>query len=190
MYLIKKLLNLIFKNLLDPSPLPLNIIKNKIIKYKSFYTNNDFEIKNFGELNKIVHYLKKKKAFFILLQCTSSYPVKLENVGLNVMHEYRDKFKCLVGLSDHTGTIYPSIYTVSHGFSLIEFHVAFHKKMFGPDSSSSLDPSQIDELQRIIQNINCLRNNPINKDKVSSKISRFKRIFGKSVALKRSLKKA
>jgi N,N'-diacetyllegionaminate synthase len=61
--------------------------------------------------------------------------------------------------------------------------------MFGPDSSSSLDPSQIDELQRIIQNINYLRNNPINKDKVSGKINRFKRIFGKSVALKRSLKK-
>ena len=64
------------------------------------------------------------------------------------MHEYKDKFKCPVGLSDHTGTIYPSIYTVSHGFSLIEFHVAFDRKMFGPDSSSSLDPNQIDELQK------------------------------------------
>ena len=146
-------------------------------------------VAKFSELNKIVSYLKQKKAFFILLQCTSSYPVKPENVGLNVLHEYKDKFKCLVGLSDHTGTIYPSIYTVSHGFSLVEFHVAFHKKMFGPDSSSSLDPSQIDELQRIVQNINCLRNNPINKDKVSAKINRFKRIFGKSVALKKSLKK-
>ena len=59
MYLIKKLLNLIFKNLLDPSPLPLNIIKKKIIKYKSFYTNNDFEIKNFGELN-------KNKIFYVI----------------------------------------------------------------------------------------------------------------------------
>ncbi len=146
-------------------------------------------VAKFSELKKIVNYLKRKKAFFVLLQCTSNYPVKLENVGLNVMHEYKDKFKCPVGLSDHTGTIYPSIYTVCHGFSLIEFHVAFDRKMFGPDSSSSLDPNQIDELQKIITNINCLRNNPINKDKVSNRISRFKKIFGKSIALKKSLKK-
>ena len=52
MYFIKKLLNIIFKYFLDPSPLPLNSFIKKKINYNSSYKENDFEIKNFGKLNK------------------------------------------------------------------------------------------------------------------------------------------
>jgi N,N'-diacetyllegionaminate synthase len=44
-----------------------------------------------------------------MLQCTSEYPNSLKNVGLNVITEMKKKFNCYVGLSDHTGSIFPSI---------------------------------------------------------------------------------
>ena len=37
------------------------------------------------------------------------------------------------GLSDHSGLTSPSIAAIARGFSLIEVHATFDKRMFGPD---------------------------------------------------------
>jgi N-acetylneuraminate synthase len=58
-----------------------------------------------------------------------------------------------VGLSDHSGTIYPSIFALSHQASMIEVHVTFDKRMFGPDSPSSLD---FDQLHSVVEARNML----------------------------------
>ncbi|MGY8720189.1 MAG: N-acetylneuraminate synthase family protein, partial [Verrucomicrobiia bacterium] len=42
-----------------------------------------------------------------LFQCTSRYPTALDEVGLNVIGDLRDRFGCAVGLSDHSATVYP-----------------------------------------------------------------------------------
>src|SRR5262245_39397643 len=46
---------------------------------------------------------------FALLQCTSAYPTPLEAVGLNVIDELRREFTCPVGLSDHSGSVFPGL---------------------------------------------------------------------------------
>ena len=141
------------------------------------------------EIRKIVKYLKYKKAKFIILQCTSSYPTELNKVGINIMTDIRDKFKCHAGLSDHTGTIFPSLLAAANNASVIEVHVAFDKKMFGPDVSSSVTFEELKFIKDAINNFNYMKKNKINKNNVSNKLKRFKNLFTKSYALKENKKK-
>lgn len=146
-------------------------------------------IATFKDIGNLVKYLKKNKAKFIVLQCTSSYPTIFEDVGINVIEEIRKKFNCYTGLSDHTGTIYPSLLAAAQKASIIEVHVTFDKKMFGPDVTSSLDFDELKLIKNAIINFDYLNKKKVKKDKVSSKFRRFKKLFGKSYALKNDYKK-
>ena len=163
----------------------LNLISDIIKTKKTIILSTG--LSNYKEINNVVAYLKKKKANFVLLQCTSSYPTKLEEIGCNVVEQFKKKYKCLVGMSDHSGTIFPSIYGICNNYNLLEFHITFDKKMFGPDSSSSLDLNQVKELMKI--KIKILKNNPVNKDTIFNKIKNTKKIFTKSICLKEPQKK-
>ena len=44
---------------------------------------------NYNEINDALKKLNKKKTY--LLQCTSQYPCKLENIGPNIFSEYKKK---------------------------------------------------------------------------------------------------
>ena len=50
-----------------------------------------------------------------VLQCTTAYPCPPERVGLNLIPMYRERYGCWVGLSDHSGTIYPGLAGVATG---------------------------------------------------------------------------
>src|SRR5207253_2594547 len=68
-----------------------------------------------------------------VLQCASAYPCPPELVGLNVMQHLRERYGCAVGLSDHSGTIFPAIAAATLGADVIEVHVTLSREMFGPD---------------------------------------------------------
>ena len=67
-----------------------------------------------------------------LLQCTSTYPCPLEEVGLNVIDELRARYACPVGLSDHSGSVFPGLAALARGADIVEIHVTFDRGMFGP----------------------------------------------------------
>ena len=50
-----------------------------------------------------------------VLQCTSAYPTSPEDVGLNLVTELAARYDCHGGLSDHSGTIFPSLAAVTLG---------------------------------------------------------------------------
>ncbi len=75
---------------------------------------------------------------FALLHCTSLYPTSAASVGLNLFTDLRDSFTCPVGISDHTGTIYPALAAVALGASIVELHVTFDKRMGSFDTSSAV----------------------------------------------------
>lgn len=78
----------------------------------------------------------------ILLKCTSSYPTPIEEVNLNMIKTIREKYKCHVGLSDHTlGSIVP-IGAVALGARIIEKHFILDRNLGGPDSGFSLEPEE------------------------------------------------
>ena len=141
----------------------------------STFEQIDMAFQNLGNYDKVS-----------LMQCTSSYPVQPEEVGLNVLSEMKSRYQVPIGLSDHSGTIYPSLAAVTLGAKLIEVHAVFDKRMFGPDTSSSLEIDEIKQLCEGITFINKASNNPVDKS-LDSKSS-LRNVFGKSLALNCDMK--
>ena len=112
---------------------------------------------NNAEIKKIIEFLKKKELILLFCNVPLCIPPP-QVVGMNVVEEIKNKYKCLVGLSDHTGSVYPMIYGISAKFNLIEFHVTFHKKMFGPDTSSSITFEKAREISKFGENFEILNN--------------------------------
>jgi N,N'-diacetyllegionaminate synthase len=76
----------------------------------------------------------------VLLQCTTSYPTDDVDVHLNVIPEFREKFKVLVGYSSHDrGVILPAA-SVALGACFIEKHFTLDRTMKGPDHVASVEP--------------------------------------------------
>ncbi len=136
------------------------------------------------ELDQAVQSLKPYCSPYALFQCTTAYPCPPEKVGLNVLEEMRARYRCPVGLSDHSGTIFPSLAAVSLNASLLEVHVTMSRHMFGPDVPASVTPEELRQLVRGTRFINQSLANPLDKDQIASQMSDLKKTFGKSVVLR------
>lgn len=141
---------------------------------------------SFEELDKSVNFIKGFGNEVSLFQCTTQYPTSAENSGLNVIPEMKARYGLKVGLSDHSGTIFPGLAAVALGAEMLEFHVVFNKKMFGPDASSSLTIEQVEQLTQGVQYISTSLANPVNKND-TEKYSQLKAMFGKSLAVNKNL---
>ena len=161
-------------------------IQNKLMLSKIASTNKPVLISsgmsNYQELDSAIDLLKNHSAHLSVFQCTTAYPTPPEQVGLNVIKELKTRYNLPVGLSDHSGEIYPSLAAVSLGASLIEVHAVFDKELFGPDAKSSLTMSQLSQLVDGIRFLDRAIQNPVNKNDIE-KYAANKIIFGKSLAL-------
>jgi len=145
-------------------------------------------LSNYNELDLIVKKINKSKIPLSVLQCTSEYPTSPKNIGLNIIIEMKKRYKKnLIGLSDHSGNKNTILAATTLGADLIEFHVAFDKKMFGPDSYSSIEVNEVKELVAGIKFIRECINNPINKDNTINK--NVRKIFFKSLAINKNINK-
>ncbi len=97
--------------------------------------------------------LKRGPESVIIMQCTSEYPCHLENVNLKAMETLRKKYKCIVGLSDHTSGIIVSAAASVMGASLIEKHITLDRTMKGTDQPGSLEYSGLKKLIDYIRGI-------------------------------------
>ncbi|MDG5799795.1 N-acetylneuraminate synthase family protein [Marinilabiliaceae bacterium ANBcel2] len=143
---------------------------------------------SFFEIDEVVGFLKEGNCDFSLMQCTTAYPVDAVDIGLNVIGELKVRYGVPVGLSDHSGTVWPSVAAASLGANLFEFHVVFDRRMFGPDSGASLT---IDEVKNVVEGINYIGKsivNPVDKNSIK-KFSSLRSSFGKTLALNRDMKK-
>jgi N-acetylneuraminate synthase len=82
----------------------------------------------------------------ILLKCTSTYPATPENSNVLTIPHLREKFKCEVGLSDHTMGVGCSVAAVAHGATVIEKHFTLSRADGGVDSAFSLEPDELKTL--------------------------------------------
>lgn len=143
---------------------------------------------SFGELDKTVEFLKERNVEFSILQCTTSYPTKPEQYGLNVIEELKNRYNVPIGFSDHSAKIETCIAATSLGASILEFHVVFDRAIFGPDSKSSLTISETKELVSAVRNIAIALSSPIDKND-NQNFSSLKQIFEKSLAINKDLPK-
>ena len=94
-----------------------------------------------------VKIFRKYKIPYALLHCTNIYPTPARLVRINCINLLKENFPdAVVGLSDHTESIYTSIASIALGASIIEKHFTDSKKRKGPDISSSMDSSELKEL--------------------------------------------
>ena len=118
------------------------------------------------------------KKTLVLLQCSSIYPCPLDKVGLNVLSEFRKKFKCEVGFSDHTNGFAASVAAASIGASVIEKHFTLSRKMYGSDAKNSMELNEFKFFTNLIKDIWFIKNKPVDKNKIKN-FKNMKLIFEK-----------
>ncbi len=82
----------------------------------------------------------------ILFHCISSYPALLKESNLNMILTLRKKFNTLVGLSDHTIGLEAALIATGLGVVAIEKHFTLDRREKGPDSSFSMNPTEMKKL--------------------------------------------
>ena len=140
-----------------------------------------------SEINKMAKIFEKKSVKYAILQCTSLYPSSLKTIGLNILHDLKKKYNCPIGLSDHSGSIYSGLAALAYGANILEVHVTTNYKSINPDMSSSINLQELETLCKARDAFYEIQTHPIDKDKISSKLHKMKKIFGKSIALKKNL---
>lgn len=115
-----------------------------------------------------------------ILQCTSEYPCPPEKVGLNVIEELKARYRLPVGLSDHSGTIYPGLAAATMSVAVLEVHLTLNRRMFGPDVPASLTPDEFAALVEGVRFIEKAKANPIDKDALVSEMSTLRNSFMRS----------
>jgi len=143
---------------------------------------------SFAELDQTVAFLKSKNADFSILQCTTAYPTKPEQFGLNVIAELKSRYNVTIGFSDHSATIASGIAAVALGAEILEFHVVFSREMFGPDAKASLTFEETKQLAEAVDAIHTAISQPIDKNN-NTEFTALKSIFEKSLALNKDLPK-
>ncbi len=107
----------------------------------------------YNEIIYLYKFLKNKKFNnFAFLQCTSSYPAKIEESNVKTIIDLRKKFKIEIGLSDHTPGIGAAISAISYGASIIEKHFTLDKTAGGLDDIFSMDPDDFNLLVKESKN--------------------------------------
>ncbi len=135
-----------------------------------------------SEIDAAVKQMRSYKLPFAVLQCTSMYPTPAEKVGLNLIPFFRERYRCPVGLSDHSGSLYTGLAAVTLGIDVLEVHITLSREMFGPDVTASLTTGELRRLVEGIRFIEKLSAHPVDKDAVARELAGVRELFVKSVA--------
>jgi N-acetylneuraminate synthase len=134
-----------------------------------------------AELDDAVARVRAAGAPVAVLQATSAYPCPPEQVGLNVIPLLAAHYGVPVGLSDHSGTIFPSLAAVVLGASILEVHVTLSPNMFGPDVPASVTTAELAELVRGVRFLERALASPVDKDAVAEELGDLRALFTRSV---------
>tara|TARA_Y100000589_G_scaffold246871_1_gene234664 strand:- start:25347 stop:26336 length:990 start_codon:yes stop_codon:yes gene_type:complete len=152
------------------------LILNKALDYgfdmvisNGFCDNSIFEI---------VKHIKSKIDNLSVLECTSKYPSSSEDFNnkryLSLLNE---RNRIGVGVSDHSGETSIAKYSIATGADILEAHIVFDKRLFGPDSKSSLEPPQWKEIVKFKKDILNIKS-----EKYSLISQSMKKTFSRSLA--------
>jgi N,N'-diacetyllegionaminate synthase len=140
-----------------------------------------------SQIDSTVNYLKNRNSQYALFQCTTKYPTPLEEVGINLIQEFSDRYSCPVGLSDHSGNPFSAILAIARGCHLVELHVTFDRRQFGPDVSASVTFEEFELIRRARDDFAVMNQNPVDKNTLADQMKISRGIFGKSIALSKTL---
>jgi len=140
-----------------------------------------------NEIHDAVQLIRESGVPLVILQCTTAYPCPPEKVGLNLISMFRERYDCSVGLSDHSGTIYPGLAAVTLGIQMLEVHATFSREMFGPDVPASITTAELQQLVEGIRFIEKMMSCPVDKEKMARDMEGLRNMFTKSVVARKDL---
>lgn len=109
-----------------------------------------------------------KQGKLAILHCVSSYPTPVEESNLNNIRLLSEKYKCVVGYSDHTLGTKTCELAVALGAQIIEKHFTYRKEnQKFHDHSISADPCEMKNLVKKIRNVETI-------------CGKYERVIGKS----------
>ena len=121
-----------------------------------------------------------------LLYCVSNYPSSINDFNLNNIKILKEKFKCKVGISDHSKDNRVAIASIASGAEVIEKHIALDNQRKGFDIDFSIKGREIKKLRNDIDVAFKLMGKSIffrNKNENKSKV------FRRSIFTTRDIKK-
>ena len=111
-----------------------------------------------------------------LLYCVSNYPSSIEDFNLNNIKILKDRFKCKVGISDHSIDNRVAIAAIASGAEVIEKHIALDNQKDGFDIDFSLKGKEIKKLRDDIDiTYRLLGKNYFFRTKIENKSKVFRR---------------
>jgi N-acetylneuraminate synthase len=140
-----------------------------------------------SEIDAAVERIRARGLAFAVLQCTTAYPCPPERVGLNLVPFFRERYGGAVGLSDHSGTVYPGLAAATLGVEVLEVHVTLSREMFGPDVPASLTTAELRQLVEGVRFIERMRAHPVDKDLLAREAEPLRRMFGRSLVARADL---
>lgn len=139
------------------------------------------------EIDAAVAKVKAAGVMLAVMQCTSAYPCPPEQVGLNLVRLFRERYGCPVGLSDHSGTIFPGLAAAVMGAQVLEVHVTFSREMFGPDVAASVTTGELATLVEGVRWIERMLAAPVDKDQAAERMAPLRQVFTKSLVAARPI---
>lgn len=135
-----------------------------------------------AELDEAVGAFRSAGTPLAVLQCTSEYPAPPERWGLGALAGLRERYGCPIGFSDHSGTVYAGVAAAALGASLVEVHVVFDRRSFGPDSKASLTPDEIASLVSAVRDVTEAAVPRPELEPMTADLERMRALFGRSWA--------
>lgn len=115
------------------------------------------------EVDSAVRVIKKYNKNFCLLQCTSAYPSRPEEIDLRVLETLRSRYNVPVGYSGHEAGIHISVAAAALGACVIERHVTLSREMSGPDHGASIEMHELKQMVEQIRDVELALGSPVKK---------------------------
>lgn len=114
---------------------------------------------------------------YALLHCTSMYPTPARATALNLLTDLQASFDCQIGISDHSGTIWPAVAAAALGATIIELHVTFDKRAGGPDSFSAVTFNEFSQMVDGVRFVEAA-GRPVDRNERAESMSSIRALFG------------
>ena len=91
------------------------------------------------------------KEHLLIAQSTSTYPCAVEELNINVIKTYKEKFPGVqIGYSGHETGLAPTLAAVTLGATFVERHITLDRAMWGTDQAASVE---INGMLKLVQDI-------------------------------------